>query len=83
MRNVIVDITNEDRDGHSGGFGLSSDRFLGRDGTIGPRQFLVVQHQMALDPDAENSLVDHDSGTDVKHIVCTLKSQVESSVLPL
>ena len=63
---MIVDVTNTNSDGHAGGFGFFGYGFFGHNRAIGPLQFLIVQCQMALDPDAEESLVDHHAGTDVK-----------------
>lgn len=83
MGYVIIDVTDPDQDGRCGGFGLLGYRFLGRDGAIGAPQFLIVQCQMALDPDAENGFVDHHAGTDVKQVIGAVDRQVESPVLPL
>lgn len=80
---VIIDVTDPDQERHCSGFGLLGYRFLGRDGAIGAPQFLIVQCQMALDPDAENCFVDHHAGTDVKQVVHALDRQVESPVFPL
>lgn len=80
---MIIDVTDPDQDGRCGGFGLLGHRFLGRDGAIGAPQFLIVQCQMALDPDAENGFVDHHAGTDVKQVIGAVDRQVESPVLPL
>jgi len=80
---VIVDVTDPDQERHCSGFGLLGHRFLGRDGAICAPQFLIVQCQMALDPDAENCFVDHHARADVKQVVRAVDRQVESPVLPL
>lgn len=80
---MIIDVTDSDQKRHSGGFGLFGYRLRGCNGAIGAPQFLIVQCQMALDPDAEHCFVDHHAGADVKQVVVAVDRQVKSPVFPL
>lgn len=80
---VIIDVPDSDQKRHSCGFRLFGYRLFGSDGAIGARQFLIIQCQMALDPDAEDCFVDHHGGADVKQVVVAVDRQVESPVFPL